>query len=140
MTGPFERNDGLREIVWAGEQLLAGGQHRAVLALAIRALREHGDLPALRVLRARALLALHLVGDAERDLALALRVRPESATIHRLLCEIALRRGDLARAEAFLERALDLDPAHPRGHELAQVTQGWRAEHTARLYAVRRAA
>jgi Flp pilus assembly protein TadD len=133
MTGPFERNDGLREIVGAGEQLLAGRHHRAVLALATRALREHGDRPALRVLRARALLALHQVDDAERDLALALRLRPESATIHRLLCEIALRRGDLLWAEALLERALDLDPAHPRGRELAEVTMGWRAGHTARL-------
>jgi Flp pilus assembly protein TadD len=140
MTGPFQRDPRISEILWIAEQLLSSGYRLAVLLLMNRALCDHGDRPELRVCRARARMALGRMDAAERDLGLALRQRPESATIHRLLCEIALCRGDLARAELLLERAVDLDPDHPRVHELAVVTQGWRAARSALLYRAWRAA
>jgi tetratricopeptide (TPR) repeat protein len=140
MTGPFEPDDGLSEVAWTASRMLEGGHHLGVLVLCTSALRDFGDGPQLRVLRARALMALRRLDEAERDLALGLRLRPQSATIHRLLCEVALSRGDLPRAELLLERALDLDPTHPRGRELAEVCLGWRVERTARLYGLPRAA
>lgn len=140
MTGSFQRDDMLAEIIRIAEQLLADGKHEAAVAHSTAALRAGGDRPELRVSRACGLLAMRRLDEAERDLALALRLRPESATIHRLLCEAALCRGDLAAAEMFLDRALDLDPWHPRARELAQVTLGWRAECTALRYGAGRAA
>lgn len=140
MTGPFEPDDGLSEVAWTAERMFESGHHRGVLVLCTRALSDFGDRPQLRVLRARALMAMRRIDEAERDLALGLRLRPESATIHRLLCEIALSRGDLPRAELLLERAIDLDPRHPRARELAEVCLGWRAGCTARLFGVPRAA
>jgi tetratricopeptide (TPR) repeat protein len=140
MTGPFQRDARLSEMIWIAEQLLASGYRLEVLLVVNRALSEHGDWPELRVYRARALMALGRLEEAERDLGLALHQRPESATIHRLLCEIALCRGDLTRAEALLERAIDLDPDHPRAHELADVALGWRAARATMRYRGWRAA
>jgi tetratricopeptide (TPR) repeat protein len=140
MTGPFQRDARLSELIWIAEQLLASGYRLEVLLLINRALCEHGEWPELRVCRARALMSLGRMVEAERDLGLALRERPDSATIYRLLCEIALCDGDLTRAEGLLERALDLDPAHPRAHELADVTLGWRAARASACYRGRRAA
>lgn len=122
------------EVFVAADQLLAHGHHRAVLALCTRALADHGDRARLRVQRARALMALGCDDDAECDLALALRLAPRWAHPHRLLCEIALRRRDLDAAEIFLDRALRLDPTHPRTHELAHVILGWRAERPGRVH------
>jgi tetratricopeptide (TPR) repeat protein len=140
MTGPFQRDARLSEMIWIAEHLLGAGYRLEVLLLINRALCEHGEWPELRVYRARALMALGRMAEAERDLGLALRQRPDSATIHRLLCEIALCEGDLIRAERMLERALDLDPDHPRGRELADVTQGWRAARACARYRGWRAA
>ncbi len=140
MTDPPQRDDMLAETIRIAERLLGDGEHKAVVAHCTAALRERGERPELRVFRARGLLAMRRLDEAERDLALALRLRPESATIHRLLCEAALCRGDLAAAEIFLDRALDLDPSHPRARELAQVALGWRAECTALRYGAGRAA
>ncbi len=140
MTGPFQRDVRLAEAIRIAEQLLANGEHRALVAHCTRALREGGDRPELRVCRARGLMALRCLDLAERDLALALRLRPESATVHRLLCEAALCRGDLAAAETLLDRALDLDPSHPRARELALVVLGWRAGCRALRYGAGRAA
>jgi len=138
----IQRNDSLAltEVLRFADQLLLHGHHQAVLALSSRALTDHGDWPGLRVRRARALLALHRTRDAERDLALALRLDPTSATVLRLLCESALCRGDLAQAEAYLDAALRLDPNDPRARELAGVALGWRAERAALAYGRRRRA
>jgi tetratricopeptide (TPR) repeat protein len=137
--GPIQTADDVRasdqrmiEVFVAADQLLAHGNHRAALALCTQALADHGDRARLRLQRARALMALGCDDNAECDLALALRLAPRWAHPHRLLCEIALRRRDLDSAEVFLDRALRLDPTHPRTHELAHVILGWRAVRPAR--------
>jgi tetratricopeptide (TPR) repeat protein len=124
----------LLEIASAADQLLARGEFRAVMAVCGRALHDHGDHPRIRIARARALMAMRRHREAERDLALAIRLDPGSAMAHRLLCEIALCRGDLGAAEVFLDRALRLDPAHPRARELAEVACGWRERREARAH------
>jgi len=128
MIASIEQRHTLAEITWTADRLLDRGHHRAMLALCNRALVDHGDLPDLRLRRARALMALHRADEAERDLAMVLCQRPESSTAHLLLCEIALCRGDLDRAEELLDRAIDLDPSHPRTVDLADVVQGWRQQ------------
>jgi Tfp pilus assembly protein PilF len=120
------------EIRSTADQLLARREYRAVVAVCGRALHDHGDHARVRIARARALMALRRPVEAERDLALAIRLDPGSATAHRLLCEIALCRGDLGAAEVFLDRALRLDPSHPRARELGEVAIGWRARRDAR--------
>jgi Flp pilus assembly protein TadD len=131
--------DQLAEVLRTAEQLLEAGHYRAVLAVTSRALVDHGDWPALHVRRARALLALHRAPEAELDLALAVRLDPHCAAAYRLLCEIALCRGDLTAAEELLDRALALEPRHPRAQELVDVVLGWRSEIAARAYRRRRA-
>jgi uncharacterized protein HemY len=119
--------------------LLAAGRARAALALVNRALRG-GERADLRLLRARALLAFRAEAEAERDLVRCLRLEPSSLVAHQLLCELALRRGDLAAAELFLKDSLRLSPDDERTTELAYVVLGWRRARAAARRARRAAA
>lgn len=105
--------------------LLDAHQPRAALAIASRALRG-GEDATLRLMRARALLAFRADDEAERDLARCLKLDVRCAGAYQLLCELALRRGELAAAELFLRDALRLAPTELRNIELARVVQGWK--------------
>lgn len=143
-TPMTERADSIREAAWFSDRLMAEGQPGAALALVTGALGRTGRPPDARLIvrRARALLALRRDDEARADLVSLLSdVHMDSragcaASAMRLLCEIALRAGQLERAGTFLAAALRLDPHHPRACELRRVVGGWRAE--ARLRAVAR--
>lgn len=117
----------------AGE-LVAAGQPRAALAIATRHLRR-GETAELRLVRARALLAFRAVAAAERDLVRCVALDPTSVVAHQLLCELALRRGDLAGAELFLKDVRRLAPRDARTAELTRVVVGWRRARAAALAA-----
>lgn len=119
------RSDRIREACWYLDRLLIGRHYRAVLGLASQALAEEGDDPGLHLRRARALLAMHRDAEATLDVERARAISPGSIDAFILLAEIALRRGDLARAERSLAVALRRSPAHPRAAELRVVVTGW---------------
>jgi hypothetical protein len=132
------RADRIRETCWYSARLFGGRHYRAVMALSTRAILENGDDPRLRLLRSRALLAMHRDGEAAIDAAAASLLDPSSAEPQLILCEIALRRGVLVRAEDHLGHALTLAPAHRRAAELFAVVAGW--GEAAALAAMHRAA
>jgi hypothetical protein len=113
-------------------ELIDKGDPRAALALASRALRD-GDHATLRLVRARALLAFRADEAAGRDLTRCLELAPRTVTALQLLCELALRRGDLAVAEIFLRDALALAPEDKRNAELGVVIRGWRRGRTGEI-------
>lgn len=119
------RSDRIREACWYADRLLIGRQYRAVLGLCSQALSEEGDDPGLHLRRARALLALHRDGEAAIDVERARAISPGCVDAFVLLCEIALRKGDLRQADRHLGVALRRSPAHPRAAELREVIAGW---------------
>ena len=70
--------------------------------------------PESLALRARALLAVGRVADAEADYLELLRLRPESVEANVNLGVIHARRGEIDRARRYLEEALRLAPDSPR--------------------------
>ena len=133
------RTDRIREACWYADRLFAGRHYRAVLALATRSLAEEGEDAALRLRRARALLAMHRDDEARADLGQALLLAPREITAPLLLCELALRARDLPAAERYLIDAMRVDARNPRVTELTAVIRGWRMA-IARTAAARTAA
>jgi tetratricopeptide (TPR) repeat protein len=70
---------------------------------------EPGNLH-LKLLRAKAWLALRCDLEAQQDLSDVIRSDPRCSTAYRLLGELAVRKDEIASARIFLREALRLDP------------------------------
>lgn len=77
----------------------------------------------LRILLARALMALRRDGEAQSEVSAALRHDPTCAEAYQLLGELAFRRDELRAAEIFLREALRLDAEDHHSRVLLDIIQ-----------------
>ena len=77
----------------------------------------------LRLLHAEALMLLRRDGEAQREVALALREYPSCPQAYRLLGELAFRRDELRAAETFLREALRVSPTDHSSASLLEMVQ-----------------
>lgn len=96
--------------VAAAQQMYRAQQYTGVASLCADVLECEPDNLDLRILRARALLALRRDEEAQRELRCILRWNSETAEVFSLLSELAIRRGKLDAAVTFLKQALRLAP------------------------------
>lgn len=104
--------------VMEAERLFQSQQYGSAASVCAEALELDPDNLDLRILRARALMALRRDEEAKRELSRALRWHPESGEAYRLLGELAIRRGKLKAASTFLRQAVrfsDDENASARG-------------------------
>lgn len=92
--------------VMEAERLFQSRQYGSAASLCAEALEVEPDNLDLRILRARALMALRRDEEAKRELSRALRWHPASGEAYRLLGELAIRRGKLKAASTFLRQAV----------------------------------
>lgn len=92
--------------VMEAERLFQSRQYGSAASICAQALELDPDNLELRILRARALMALRRDEEAKRELSRALRWHPASGEAYRLLGELAIRRGKLKAASTFLRQAV----------------------------------
>jgi tetratricopeptide (TPR) repeat protein len=92
--------------VMEAERLFQSRQYGSAASICAEALELEPDNLDLRILRARALMALRRDEEAKRELSRALRWHPASGEAYRLLGELAIRRGKLKAASTFLRQAV----------------------------------
>jgi tetratricopeptide (TPR) repeat protein len=91
-------------------ELFRTRQYRAAANVCLELLaRRPDDLP-LRILRARALMALRCDEEAKRELSRAIRLDRRSGEAHRLLGELAIRCGKMDAAATLLRQAVRCSP------------------------------
>lgn len=104
-------------------ELFRARQYPAVVATCSDAIADDPiDVP-LRVLLARALMALRRDGDAQRELRACLQIDPRCPQAYRLLGELALRRDELESARMFLKEALRIDGADRDAEDLLGIVE-----------------
>jgi tetratricopeptide (TPR) repeat protein len=94
----------------AAVELFAARQYPGVVAACQDALCDDPDDVRLRLLRARALMALRRDAEAQTEISECLRLEPRFGAAYRVLGELAARRDESASAKIFLREALRLDP------------------------------
>lgn len=94
----------------AALELFAARQYPGVVAACQDALCDAPDDVNLRLLRARALMALRRDAEAQTEISECLRLEPRFGAAYRVLGELAARRDESASAKIFLREALRLDP------------------------------
>ncbi|MCE9573564.1 MAG: hypothetical protein K8W52_10445 [Deltaproteobacteria bacterium] len=94
----------------AALELFRSRNYSCVVAVTTDAIDVEPDHVPLRLLRARAALALRRDLEAQADLGHVLRTDPRCGTAYRLLGELAARKDELASATIFLREAQRLDP------------------------------
>lgn len=110
-------------VMRAALELFRARQFPGVAAVCAEAIEEQPDNLYLRLLRARALLALRIDQDAQLELAECVRRDPRCAEAYRLLGELGVRRDEAESAAVFLREALRLDPGDERAKEFLGVAQ-----------------
>lgn len=105
----------------AALELFAARSYPGVVAVCDGALDDDPDNLHLRLLRARALLALRRDADAQLELSACLQREPRNPDAYRLLGELALRRDELKSAEIFARESLRLDPHNQDTAELLDI-------------------
>jgi tetratricopeptide (TPR) repeat protein len=83
---------------------------------------EPGNLH-LKLLRARAWLALRCDLEAQQDLSDVIRTDARCSTAYRLLGELAVRKDEIASARIFLREALRLDPGDSEATDWLALTE-----------------
>jgi len=97
-------------VLAAARELFDARQFPGVAAVCAEALAERPRDVSLRLLRARALLALRRDAAAQAEVSEILRLEPGCGGAYRLLGELAARRDELASAHVFLCEAQRLAP------------------------------
>lgn len=97
-------------VLAAARELFDARQFPGVAAVCAEALAEQPRDVSLRLLRARALLALRRDAAAQGEVSEILRLEPGCGGAYRLLGELAARRDELASAHVFLCEAQRLAP------------------------------
>lgn len=98
-----------RSITLAASELFEQGHYPSVVAVCSDALTGVSDHIELRILMARALVALRQDSLAKRQLGLILQQDPNSSIAFQLLGEIAFRADDLNSAEIYFKEATRLN-------------------------------
>jgi len=111
-------------VMRAALELFACRQYPGVVAVCADALVDDPDNLHLRLLRARALLALRRDPEAQAEISACLHVHPRCGQAYRLLGELAARRDEIESAKLFLREAVRLAPDDPEAHEWLTVVEG----------------
>jgi tetratricopeptide (TPR) repeat protein len=104
-------------VMRAALELFRSRQYPGVAAVCAEAIEHQPDNLYLRLLRARALLALRNDHEAQLELAECCRRDPRCAEAYRLLGELGVRRDEPESAAVFLREALRLDPRDETAQE-----------------------
>jgi len=110
-------------IMRAALELFHNRNHPGVVAVCHGALADDPGNVHLRLLLARALLALRQDAEAQHELSLCLEHSPRCPEAYRLLGELALRRDELKSAEIFARESLRLDPGSDSSRELLEIVR-----------------
>src|SRR5262245_39243368 len=94
-----------------------------VVALATDALENDPEHLEIRLLRARAYIALRRELDAQSDLRELIRLDPQSGIAYRLIGELAARRDENESAAIFFREAIRLDPDDREAAEWLQIVE-----------------
>lgn len=111
-------------VIEAARELLGARNYSSVVAVATASLEEFPDDIEMRLLRARALLALRRDDEAQIDLRECLRRQTRCAIAYRLLGELCFRRDELDSAAVFLREAVRLHPGDQHSRDLLCVVNG----------------
>jgi tetratricopeptide (TPR) repeat protein len=107
----------------AALELFSARQYPGVVAACQDALQDDPSNIHLRLLRARALMALRRDAEAQNEISECLRLEPGIGAAYRLLGELAARRDESESAKIFLNEALRLDPDDAEAREWLGVVQ-----------------
>lgn len=110
-------------VMRAALELFRSRHYPSVVAACTDALEDEPDNNHLRLLCARAYLALRRDAEAQQQVSECLRHDPRSAPAYRILGEVALRRDEVRSAEIFFREAQRLDPGDPETHEWLVICQ-----------------
>jgi tetratricopeptide (TPR) repeat protein len=105
-------------------QIGTSGREKLVRELGERAAEQHGTDARVMLALGRMYLEAGLLAESQTALVIAGKADPRDPVPFRWLGEVLLRRGDAARAQRVLERALELvqdDPATRLAHDRATV-------------------
>ena len=105
------------------QQLFDARQYAACAAACAEALAVDPECLALRILRARSLMAIRRDEEAKRELSRALRWHRPTGDTYRLLGELAIRGGKLGAARTFLAQAVRLAPQDDSAAALLELVQ-----------------
>lgn len=105
-------------VMRAALELFSNRNYSGVVAVCEGAIDDDPDNLHLRILHARALLALRRDAEAQHVLSECLQRSPRCPDAYRLLGELALRRDELKSAEIFARESMRLDPASQETHDL----------------------
>jgi tetratricopeptide (TPR) repeat protein len=108
-------------IMRAALELFAARQYPGVVAACQDALFDDPTNNHLRLLRARALMALRRDAEAQTEISECLRIEPRFGAAYRVLGELAARRDEIESAKIFLREALRLDPDDAEAREWLEV-------------------
>jgi tetratricopeptide (TPR) repeat protein len=97
-----------------------------VVAACREALAQAPDVVELRLLLAKALMALRRDAEAQVEVAYCLRLGPKCPDAYQLLGELAFRRDELNAAEIFFREALRLDPEDVHSRVLIDIIRSLR--------------
>ena len=111
-------------VMRAALELFSARHYPGVVAVCADALLDDPHNLHLRLLRARALLALRRDAEAQGEISACLRADPRCAPAYRLLGELAARRDEIESAKIFLREALRLAPDDPEAQQWLTVVQG----------------
>ncbi len=110
-------------VMRAALELFGARQYPGVVAVCQDALQDDPSSIHLRLLRARALMALRRDAEAQTEISECLRLEPGLAPAYRLLGELAARRDENESAKIFLKEALRLDPDDAEAREWLDVVE-----------------
>ena len=108
-------------ILRAALELFQCRNYSGVVAVCADAVESNPEQMELRLLLARALLALRRDVEAQRELSRCLHDNPRCSSAYLLLGELAMRRDELKSAEIFFREALRLDPSNHQALELLDI-------------------
>jgi tetratricopeptide (TPR) repeat protein len=105
------------------ERLFQSREYERAASVCAEGLELEPDNLDLRILRARALMAMRRDEEAKRELSRALRWHPASGEAYRLLGELAIRRGKLKAASTFLRQAVRFSEENASARDLLDLIE-----------------
>lgn len=107
----------------AAIELFRARHYSSVVAAVEQAIHDDPANLHLKLLRARAWLALRCDLEAQQDLSDVIRTDAKCSTAYRLLGELAVRKDEIASARIFLREALRLDPGDREAADWLALTE-----------------
>jgi tetratricopeptide (TPR) repeat protein len=110
-------------VLRAAIELYQARHYSSVIAALADAIESDPANLHLKLLRAKAWLALRCDLEAQQDLSDVIRTDPRCSTAYRLLGELAVRKDEIASARIFLREALRLDPGDVEAKDWLALTE-----------------